>query len=442
MVVLHLRVRGGEKIIREHIGRRCNLRQRYEVAVTWEVLKRAIRIEDVKSPRYLRVIRPSCGAGRLRPRGIHTTPDRDGHFCRSTSFRRRGAKCLHPLARILCRSVTEHQKPTKVLITGGYGFIGSNLVHRCLAEGAHVRVLDNQVPGTGTNPANLNTVIKDVEFFSGDVANEELTSTAAKGVDVVFHCAAFTSHTGATEDPKRAIRTNYLGTLGLLEGLRSSDIQAKLVHVGTTTQLGPLRHEPADEDHPEYPLDVYSATMVASEKLILAYTHAHGLRASVIRLSNTYGPRAAIHDPNLGFVNYFIGLGLQKKQITVYGDGRSLRSVLYIDDAVEALYRAAVNERSIGEVLFAASGRPHKIAHIAEAITRHIGGEVDYVPWPDERRAIDVGDAVIDTARIAKRLDWAAQTELDDGLTKTADFYASRLDSYLVPAADVGAGTS
>ena len=318
-----------------------------------------------------------------------------------------------------------------VLVTGGCGFIGSNCAHRFWAEGAHVRVLDSFLPGSGANPSNLDDIHGRIEFLEGDVRDRGIVSEAVKDADLIVHCAALTSHTRSMADVVETLDVNCRGTLQLLETVRNSDADPKLVHVGTTTQLGPMIQEPANELHPEFPRDMYSATMVSSEKFVLMYANVYGLRATVVRLCNTYGPRAAIHSMDLGFVNYFIGLGLQKRTLTVYGDGKQRRSLLYVDDAVEALRLAALGDATDGEVFFAGSDGTYTVGEIAEAIASHIGGEASYVPWPEGRKAIDVGDAVIDNSKIHGSLGWTPKVDLETGLARTRDYYATNLATYL-----------
>jgi UDP-glucose 4-epimerase len=331
--------------------------------------------------------------------------------------------------------VTEYDELSgaTVLITGGSGFIGCNIAHRCVADGARVRVLDCHLPGSGANPANLADIHDQVEFVEGDVRDAELVVRAVAGADVIFHGAAMTSHTRSTEDPLTTLDINARGTINVLEAARLSPSDPKLIHLGTTTQSGPMVREPVDELHPEFPRDMYSATMVGSEKFVLIYAQVHGLRATVVRLCNTYGPRAAIHSADLGFVNYFIGLGLQRKTLTIYGAGEQLRTLLYVDDAVEALILAALNPATDGDVYLASSDRAFTVNEISQAIVRNIGGEISSVPWPKERESIEVGNAVIDDAKIRATLGWQPKVDLPSGLHRTHDYFASRLEAYLGP---------
>ena len=326
----------------------------------------------------------------------------------------------------------ESFRDRRVLITGGLGFIGSNLAHRLHGAGAQVTVYDCLEPRSGGNRYNLHGIGRGVRLLSGDIRDLEAVCEAVRGQDVVFHCAACTSHSNAMLEPMLDVDVNCKGTLHVLEAVRRHAPEAKLVHLGTSTQVGRMRRTPIDEDHPEYPLDIYSANKTASEKYVLIYGHAYGLRTTVVRLANVFGPRAHIRGPSLGFINYFIGLALQDRDLTIFGAGEQQRNVTYVDDAVEALLMAAAGERADGESLFATSDTHLTVAAIAAGIVRVIGaGRVRLVEWPSERRAIEFGDTQISNAKIRERLSWSPRHTFEEGLAQTRDYYRECLAHYL-----------
>jgi UDP-glucose 4-epimerase len=332
---------------------------------------------------------------------------------------------------VMCSS-TISLKGQKVLITGGLGFIGSNLAHRCVELGAQVTIYDNLDPHSGGNLYNVVGIKDSVELHFHDLLNFDLLIDCVCSQDIIFNCAASTSHPFSMREPWIDLDINTRGVINLLEAVRRFNCHAKLVHVGTSTQLGPLRYQPADENHPEFPTDIYSANKSVSEKYVLIYARAYGIPATVIRLANVFGPRAAIHSPEFTFNNYFIGLALQDKDITVYGEGKQLRNVLYVNDGVEALILAAQSEKANGETFFAVSDEHWSVAQIAEATVKQIGaGRVRYVPWPKERQATEIGDAVISNEKIKRVLSWSPQYDLPRGLIKTREYYQSCLDHYL-----------
>jgi UDP-glucose 4-epimerase len=322
-------------------------------------------------------------------------------------------------------------KGRRILITGGLGFVGSNLAHACVAQGAAVTLYDCLDPKSGGNRANIAEIEADVRVILDDIRDPAALAAALAGQEIVFHCAAYTSHPDSMRDPYVDVDVNCKGTLNLLESLRRLDQGTKLVHVGTSTQSGPMCRNPIDEDHPEFPLDIYSANKSVSEKYVLAYGRAYGLRVSVVRLSNTYGPRSNIRNPDLGFLNYFVGLALQGGQIRVFGDGSQLRTILYIGDAVDALILAATSPRADGRVYLAAGDALYSVAEITHEIVGTLGGGLRHVEWPATRSAIEIGDAVISNARIKAELGAAFPTAFRDGLARTREYFLPRLAAYL-----------
>jgi UDP-glucose 4-epimerase len=190
-------------------------------------------------------------------------------------------------------------------------------------------------------------------------------------------------------------------------------------------------YQPADENHPEFPTDIYSANKSVSEKYVLIYAKAYRIRATVVRLANVYGPRATIRSPEFTFNNYFIGLALRNQQITVYGEGRQKRNTLYVDDAVRAIVMAATAEETVGETLFAVGDEHYSVADIARSTVAAMGsGKVVFVEWPAERRRIEIGDALISNAKIKRCLAWEPAVDLRAGLLKTKEYFEGCLNRY------------
>lgn len=319
----------------------------------------------------------------------------------------------------------------KVLIPGGLGFIGSNLARECLSLGAAVTLYDCLDPRSGGNLRNIQEIRADVNLIHGDIREVEGLRKAVAGQDVIFNCAAYTSHPNSMKEPYIDIEVNCKGVINQLEALRWVNPDAKFVQVGTSTQVGPMLRRPVDELHPEFPTDIYSANKSVAEKYVLIYGSAYGLRTTVIRLSNTFGPRSNIRSPDFGFMNFFVGLALQGKELPVYGDGAQLRTVGYVDDAVDSLIRAAQSEASNGKVFFSAADKQYSVADLAREIARVMGGAVRFVEWPPERRVLEVGDVVLDATAIRNALGWVPRYDLDAGLQKTRDYFLPLLEAYL-----------
>ena len=320
----------------------------------------------------------------------------------------------------------------KILITGGLGFIGSNLAYKCVELGAKVTIFDCLDPRSGGNLYNIHNIKDAVRLRYQDILTFDQISQEVTNKDIIVNCAASTSHPFSMKEPWIDLDVNSRGVINLLEAARRFNRDVRFIHLGTTTQLGKLQYSPADENHPEFPTDIYSANKSVSEKYVLIYSHAYHMKAGVVRLSNVYGPRASIHSPEFTFNNYFIGLALQGKAITVFGDGKQKRNVIYVDDAVTAIILAFQTDKFSGETLFAVGDEHYSVAEIAEATVQYMGsGSVNFVDWPMERKATEVGDAVISNQKIKNILNWSPQVDLKTGLIETRTYYESCLDEYL-----------
>jgi UDP-glucose 4-epimerase len=325
-----------------------------------------------------------------------------------------------------------NMKGQKVIITGGLGFIGSNLAHQCLELGAKVTIFDYLDPRSGGNIYNVQEIRDSIELSFHDILNFDQISQHIADKDIIFNCASSTSHSFSMKEPWIDLDVNVKGLINLLEAVRRFNPSIKLIHLGTSTQLGKLHYQPSDENHPEFPSDIYSANKSVSEKYVLIYCQAHKIRGTVVRLSNVFGPRASIHSPEFTFNNYFIGLALQNKAITVYGEGLQQRNVTYVDDVVNALILSSQTDKTNGEVLFAVSDEHLSVADIAKMIVKHLeSGQVSFIDWPKGKKAIDIGDAIITNKKIKQVLNWSPKFTLETGLSLTKDYYQNCLDKYI-----------
>lgn len=319
-----------------------------------------------------------------------------------------------------------------VLITGGLGFIGSNLAHKLVSLGANVTIYDALLPQYGGNLANVKEIKEKIRDVRADVRDFDKLKEQVKDQDVIFNCAAQVSHIESMNDPYSDIAINCLGTINLLEAARKFNDDVKIVYTGTRSQIGKTEFSPADEKHPEFPMDIYSANKSAAEKYHLIYYRSYGIPTTSLRISNVYGPRAQVKQKGYGIINYLIRMALQNEVITVYEPGTQKRDLIYIDDVVDSMILAAQSDQANGEVFFVGSGKETAFVNIVKLIIDIAGcGTWKFVPWPPERKSIEVGDIALDLSKIQRLLKWKPKVNLEKGLKRTVEFYRERMGEYL-----------
>lgn len=307
-----------------------------------------------------------------------------------------------------------------ILVLGGAGFLGAHLVRRCLAEpGNHVTVLDSLEPHLHATTAHLSEVWDKIRFIRGSMADEPLIAEVVQGQDIIFNCAAQTSHPLSIQNPLFDAEINCLGNLKLLEAIRLLNKRAVVVYTSSSTVIGKAVGDVIDEQHDEKPLDIYSANKGVAEKYYRIYHRVHDLRTVVLRFANLYGPYGKGY-AEFGFLNYFIQLAWNDQEIKVFGSGNQTRNVLYAADAADILYIAAQNEQLVGETYFAAHEQHLSVLEIAHEIVRVFGrGKVTHIEWPEERRRIEVDRVYISSARLRQITQWYPQYSFEQGLLKT-----------------------
>lgn len=321
----------------------------------------------------------------------------------------------------------------RCLVTGGLGFIGSNLVRRLVGLGADVSVIDNRSPGQGANDFNL-VGVTGVNLIEADIGDEQRAVEAVRGQDFIFNLAGKSSHTDVLESPFADMEANVRAQLILLEAIRQHAPDARVVFASTRSVYGAVRTRPVNEDHPFLPTEVNSADKGAADLYHLAYARSHGLRTVCLRLTNIYGPRMLLAHSRQGFINWFVRLALEDGEIRLFGDGSQERDMLFVEDAVEAFLQAGLTRSQSGVAFNIGTGVSCSLREIAEALVEIAGrGHVTYVPFQDDARRIEIGDYITDTTRTQEQLGWRSHTPLRDGLRLTCEYYESNLARYTTP---------
>jgi UDP-glucose 4-epimerase len=318
-----------------------------------------------------------------------------------------------------------------VLVTGGLGFIGSNLAIRLVAEGAKVTLCDAMIEGYGGNRANIREIASDVVVRIADVRDESAMAELVAGRQVVFHLAAQVSHVMSLSNPYPDIDINIKGTAALLEACRKRNPDAIVVRSGTRGQYGPAVRLPVSEEAPSDPRGLYEISQLSAEMICRTYTRIHRIATVPLRLTNVYGPRAQMRHSHFGVVNWFVRLALEGSPIPIFGTGGILRDFLYVDDCVEALLRAAAEPAAAGEILNVGNDRASTFLEVARLLQELVPGtEVRFTDFSPERRAQEPGDFVSDITKIRRLLDWSPAVGLREGLERTVDFYRERREEY------------
>jgi UDP-glucose 4-epimerase len=323
----------------------------------------------------------------------------------------------------------------RVMVTGGLGFIGSNLAHRLAALGADVLLVDSLIPDYGGNLFNIEGIQDQVRVNVADVRQASTMNYLVQDRDVIFNLAGQVSHIDSMRDPHTDLEINCRSQLTLLEACRHHNPRAKLVYASTRQIYGRADHLPVTEQHLVRPTDVNGINKAAGEYYHLVYNNVFGIRACALRLTNVYGPRQLLRHNRQGFIGWFIRLVLEDKEIEVFGDGSQIRDFVYVDDAVEAFVVAGADDQVNGEA-FNVGGEEH-IAHrdLVKVLVELAGsGRYRFVDWPAEKRAIDIGSFYADSTLFKQRTGWAPRVSLHDGLARTLAYYRQHLDRYVGPA--------
>ena len=322
-----------------------------------------------------------------------------------------------------------------VMITGGLGFIGSNLAHRLADLGADVLLVDSLIPDYGGNLYNIEDIKDRVRVNIADVRQQSTMNYLVRHVDVIFNLAGQVSHIDSMRDPYTDLEINCRSQLSLLEASRRNNPKAKVVFAGTRQVYGKPDSLPVTEQHLVRPTDVNGINKVAGEYYHLVYNNVFGVRACSLRLTNVYGPRQLVKHNRQGFIGWFIRLVVEDREIEIYGDGSQLRDFVFVDDAAEAFLEAGASDGCNGGVFNVGGLEPISHRDLVHLLIEVAGtGRVRYVDWPAEMKAIDIGSFYADSSRLTAATGWRPRLGLREGLGRTVAFYREHLAKYLEPA--------
>jgi UDP-glucose 4-epimerase len=320
----------------------------------------------------------------------------------------------------------------RVMITGGLGFIGSNLAHHLVALGADVLLVDSLIPDYGGNLHNIAGIEDRVRVNVADVRQASTMNYLVQGRDVIFNLAGQVSHIDSMRDPHTDLEINCRSQLTLLEACRHHNPAAKVVYASTRQIYGRPDALPVTEQHLVRPTDVNGINKASGEYYHLVYNNVFGVRACALRLTNIYGPRQLLKHNRQGFIGWFVRLVLEDQELQVFGDGSQIRDFVYVDDACEAFLMAGAVDTVNGEA-FNVGGDEH-IAHrdLVELLVQTAGsGRYRFVEWPAEKKVIDIGSFYADSSRFKARTGWSPQVRMADGLRRTFDYYRPRMAHYV-----------
>jgi UDP-glucose 4-epimerase len=319
----------------------------------------------------------------------------------------------------------------KVLVTGGLGFIGSNLCRSLADLGAEVLAVDSLLPDYGGNLFNLAGYEDKVKVNIADVRGHGM-GYLVRGQEVLFNLAGQVSHIDSMTDPFTDLEINCRSQLWILEALRKNNPEARVVYAGTRQVYGKPVRLPVDEGHPLNPTDVNGINKISGELYHLVYHSVYGIRACSLRLTNTYGPRQLIRHARQGFIAWFVRQAVLGEEIQLFGDGRQKRDFDYVDDVVDAFLRAGASEAAAGQVFNLGGQGAVSLLDLARLLIEISGqGSYTLVPFPPERKLIDIGDFQADASKIHGALGWEPRVALREGLERTVAYYRRNKEHYL-----------
>jgi nucleoside-diphosphate-sugar epimerase len=304
-------------------------------------------------------------------------------------------------------------------VTGGLGFIGSNLAHTLVELGADLTLVDSLPPEFGGDPRNVEDIRDRVRVVVGDIQDEAVMAPLLPEQDYLFNLAAQVGHAASLQDPLRDLGANTVSHVALLESCRRLNPGIRIVHAGTRQIYGRPQRLPVDETHPLAPLDFNGISKLAGEWYHCLYHRIHGLRTTSLRMTNVYGPRMYVRDGRKNFIGLWVRQLVEGQELTIFGDGSQVRDLNYVDDVIAALLLCAAAPQAVGQIYNLGAGPVSLLELAREMIAANDGGAYRLEPFPPERKKIDIGDYYADFGKIRAQLGWSPRVPLGEGLRRT-----------------------
>ena len=321
-----------------------------------------------------------------------------------------------------------------VLITGGLGFIGSSLAIRMVELGANVTIVDAMIPEFGGNWKNIEPIREQVRIYQDDMRSFQALTQIVKGQQAIFHLAGQVSHGDSMREPLTDLGVNCVSTMNLVEACRVHNPDARIAYTSTRQVYGTPQHLPVREDHPVLPVDVNGINKLAAEYYHLLYDRVYDVKSTVLRLTNTYGPRLQIQNDRQGFIGVFLKRCLTDQEIQIFGDGKQIRDFNYVDDVVDALVLSLLHDECFGHVFnLGSTSDRYSLLDFVQTLAAVSDVRYKIVPFPDDKKLIDIGDYYGDYSAFSAITGWQPKTVLGQGLMQTLAFYKANRGNYLKP---------
>jgi nucleoside-diphosphate-sugar epimerase len=319
----------------------------------------------------------------------------------------------------------------KILITGGLGFIGSNLAEKLIDYQAKVIMVDAILPLYGGNFFNIENIKDKITFIKGDIRNKKLISKLINGINIIFNLAGQVSYIDSLNIPYEDLDINCRGHLNILEACRKINKDVKIIFSSSRLVYGKITSLPVNEEQPTKPLSLYAIHKLAVERYLKVYHDSFSIKYVVFRITNPYGIRQQMKHSKYSILGWFLRLAMEGKTIKIFGDGKQLRDYIYIDDIINAFLLAGANEKADDLTFNLGYGESISFGDMIKTIIKIVGnGKYEYVEWPNNYERVETGDFIVDIEKAKNILSWEPTTKIEDGIKKTFDFYKKNKSHY------------